>query len=192
MANRRKRRDPPPPRRPLLRELWTAVLTHVRHHVVAYLPALVPIAFFVLAHLFGLAAALLECSGILSPEQMLHKPVVTWAVYGFLPLLLCSYVGFFVSARLILAPLAQRFPSWSAWVQQSVAAAVHALVVALALFLLLGSGLGRIAGSLTVVLGLAAGLGNWLLYRFLVAAPQERASSTVKGSSGDSSDDVRV
>jgi len=146
--------------------LRRAVSRHLNKHLVVYLPALAPLVFFFLAHGVTVLALILIKSGVLPQGQVLHKTLVTWAVYGILPLLLCSYGCFFAVARPATGVLARRFPEWTPTRLTLAAGAAYGAAVGLALLVLLEPGsLLRVLFLLTV--GMATGLGNWLLYRKL-------------------------
>ena len=71
-----------------------AFIQHVKKSGTAYAPALAPLVFFFLAHFVSLLAFVFLKAGALRQEQLVHKTVVTWAVFGFLPLLLsCGPTG---------------------------------------------------------------------------------------------------
>ena len=152
--------------------LRKAVSQHFSKHLVLYVPALVPLAFFFLAHGVTLLTLILIKSGVLQPGQGLHKIVVTWAVYGFLPLLLCSYGCFFAVARPATVILQRRFPEWPPAMLTLAGGTAYGAVTGLALLLLLASGSpGR--ALVLFAIGMATGQGNWFLYRKLTAAPPD-------------------
>lgn len=146
--------------------LRKALSQHVRKHVVCYVPALAPLAFFLLAHGLTLCTLVLFRSGLLHQEQLVHKTLVTWAVYGFLPLLLCSYLGFFAVGRVAQAILERKYSHWSQKALTLTAGAAYGAAVGVCLLLLLAPDTW-LNGLLVLLIGMAAGLGNWFFYRKL-------------------------
>lgn len=164
-----RRRQPPPPRRrgSLAAALKQAMNHHFKDHVAWYVPAVFPFFFFILAHLLTLVAFVLIRYHVVPENQSLYHTMVTWSVYGLLPLLLCSYLCFFVLARPGRAYLARKFP-------QRPVAGLHVMLgilygagVGLALLILLQPGFSP-KSLLIFLLGMAVGLGNWLVYRKLM------------------------
>ncbi|NLX18458.1 MAG: hypothetical protein GXY53_04135 [Desulfobulbus sp.] len=148
---------------PALRSL---LFGHIRRRFVIYLPACVPLILFVLAHFGTLLTVILIQSGLLAQGQ-LHKVMITWAVYGLLPLLFCSYGCFFAIARPAAGLLERKFPDTSPFVRTLAVGALYGGGVSLALVMLLEANtILRICLLATV--GLLTGLGNWLVYRSLV------------------------
>lgn len=134
-----------------------------------YIPACAPIAVLLLAHLLTLLGFLFIHVHMASPVQELYKILVTWAVYGFVPLLFCSYLCYFVLARPGLALLARKLPHWSDGQLHLVNGLIYGAGIGLVLLLLLQPGVG--AKALMIFLtGLVVGLCNWLLYRKLAPA----------------------
>ncbi len=136
---------------------------HVQKHIALYAPALSPVLFFILAHVLTLLTLVLMKTGVVQSDQGVCKTVVTWAVYGFIPFLLCSYGTFFLAARPAAVALERKRPDWSVTRQHLATGAVYGAVLIAALFLLLGpdSWIGRL---LLFFIGAAAGQGNWLFY----------------------------
>jgi hypothetical protein len=169
MSTKRNRRHVPrQPRGSLLAELRKTLAQHFRAHVAWYLPALTPVVLFLLAHLLTLLAFFLTKSGEAYQDQELHKTMVTWAVYGFLPLLLSSYLCFFVVARPAIGVLARKFPLWTDAALHLSAGGAYGLAIGLSLFLLLMPAT-LLNALLILLIGLAVGQGNWFVYRRLVA-----------------------
>ena len=110
-------------------------------------------------------------SGVM-PEHLMPKTVVTWAVYGFLPLLLCSYGCFFAVARPVTSLLERKCLHLSATMLTLAAGAVYGAAIGSALFLLLEP--GTVLNALFLLgIGMATGLGNWFLYRKLTVVATE-------------------
>ncbi len=166
MRTKRNRRGVRRARVPLAVLLRTAVSRHVRNRLVLYVPALVPLLLFLVAHLLGLLVLVCIKSGLLPQEQSIHKTVVTWAFYGFLPLLFSSYCCFFAVARPVAGLLPHKFPDWSASTQMLSSGAAYGAAMGLLLLLLLEPRTSTNAVFLLLV-GLATGLGNWFFYRKL-------------------------
>jgi hypothetical protein len=159
----------------LIRRLRQRIARHLKNHLIIYVPAAVPLAFFVIAHALTLVTVILIKSGVLPQSQILHKTVVTWAVYGVLPLLLCSYGCFFAVARPTTGILGQKFPEWPQERLTWTAGAVYGTAVVLALLILLTPG-SPLRMFFLLVIGMVTGQGNWLLYRKLTVVPtQEQA-----------------
>jgi hypothetical protein len=122
--------------------------------------------FFFLAHIVTLLAFVFMQTGVLPKEQLVHKTVVTWAVYGFLPLLLSSYLCFYAVARPAVGVLARKFPLWSDETCNLATGTVYGVAIGLLLLLLLKPAAG-FGALLLLLVGLGAGLGNWFFYRKL-------------------------
>lgn len=137
---------------------------HLRRHRLYYVPLLAPLILFLLAHLVTLLALMLIKSGVLTGEHVMVKTVVTWAVYGFLPLLLCSYLCFFTVARPAIGILARVCADWPSIGRDLTIGGVYGLVMGLTLALLLGPDTW-LKGMTVMGIGLAAGQGNWFFYR---------------------------
>ena len=114
MSNKRNQRGAVKSRGSFTAEARRAAGEHLRRHAAWHAPAASPVALFFFAHLLTLAAFALMKSGVLQQDQLDHKSLVIWSVYGFLPLLLCSYLCFFVVARPVAGFLERRFPDWTA------------------------------------------------------------------------------
>lgn len=153
--------------RSILYGLRKAITRHFINNSAPYAPALSPLVFFFLAHIITLLALLFMQTGILQKDYILHKTMVTWAVYGFLPFLLCSYVSFYCIARPVADLLARRFPFWSSSILNISSGGAYGLAVGLFLVLLLKPHTG-LSIFLLFFIGLAAGQGNWFFYRKLV------------------------
>jgi hypothetical protein len=144
-----------------------AFTEHIKKNGTSYAPAALPILFFFLAHIITLLILVFIKTGMLHVNQTVCKTVVTWAVYGFLPLLLCSYVSFYFVARPAMGMLARRFPLWSAMVLNLSAGAAYGTALGTALVLLLKPEVWF--GTLVLFfIGIVAGEGNWFFYRKLV------------------------
>lgn len=150
----------------ILNGIRKALAQHVQKYVAFYAPALSPVLFFLLAHVLALLTLVLMKTGVLQSDQGVCKTVVTWAVYGFIPFLLCSYGSFFLAARPAAVMLARKYPDWSVTLQILATGAVYGAVLVAALVLLLSpdSWIGRF---LLVCIGVAAGQANWYFYRRL-------------------------
>jgi hypothetical protein len=134
--------------------------------MVVYLPALAPLVFFFLAHGITLFTLILVKSGVLPQGQAMHKTLVTWAVYGFLPLLLCSYGCFFAVARPATGLLERRFPEWTPARLSLAAGGAYGAAIGIALLLLLAPK-ALLSALFLLTIGMATGLANWFLYRKL-------------------------
>lgn len=166
MRTTRNRRGVRRARVPLAVALRTAVSRHVRNHLVLYVPAFVPLLVFLVAHLLALVVVICIKSGVLQQEQLIHKTVVTWAFYGFLPLLLSSYCCFFAVARPVTGLLQHKFPDWSTPMHTLASGAAYGAAMGMLLLLLLAPRTPLNAVFLLLV-GIATGLGNWFFYRKL-------------------------
>lgn len=166
MGVRRKRKSVPRARGSLTREARQAINQHVREHAAWYAPAVSAVAFFLFAHLLTLLAFFLMKSGGMHQEQDVHKIIVTWAVYGFLPLLLCSYLCFFAVARPVTGLLARKCSFWTTTTMHLVTGAVYGAAIGLALLLLLVPDTWFNV-LLVFCIGVATGEGNWFFYRKL-------------------------
>ncbi|WP_028317343.1 hypothetical protein [Desulfobulbus elongatus] len=151
-----------------------AIGRHLRKHLVIYVPAAAPLIFVLLAHGITVATLVLIRSGVLPQGLGLHKTLVTWGVYGFLPLLLCSYGCFFAVARPVTGLLTRRYPEWPPAGLTVVSGAAYGAAVALVLLLLLAPG-STLRVFFLLLIGMATGLGNWWLYRALTVAPPQTA-----------------
>lgn len=168
MSSKRNQRSAAKSRGSLTAGAWRAAGEHLRRHAAWHAPAASPVALFFFAHLLTLAAFALMKSGVLQQDQLDHKSLVIWSVYGFLPLLLCSYLGFFVVARPVAGILARKFPDWPAVRLDLASGAAYGVAVAASLLLLLQPG-AWLNGGLVLLVGLGSGLGNWFMYRKLTA-----------------------
>ncbi len=182
MRTKRNRHNVRRTRVNLLSSLRRAIAGHVIGRLVLYLPALVPLVLFILAHTVTLVTLILIKSGVMPQGQVMHKTLVTWAVYGFLPLLICSYGCFFAVARPVTATLARRFPDWMPATLTLAGGTAYGLAVTAALMYLLEPA-SPLRVLFLLAIGMATGLGNWWVYRKLtVAAVQEVQPSTEHGS----------
>jgi len=166
MRTKKNRRGVRRARVPLAVALRTAVSRHIRSRLVLYVPALVPLLLFLVAHLLALLVLICIKSGVLHQEQSMHKTAVTWAFYGFLPLLLSSYCCFFAVARPVAGLLPHKFPDWSMPMHTLTVGAAYGASMGVLLLLLLEPRTPMNAVFLMVV-GIATGLGNWFFYRKL-------------------------
>ena len=90
------------------------------------------------------------------------RTLLTWAVFGFLPFLVLSYLAFFLAARPLADLLARRQASLPAAVG-FLPPAGYGVAIACGMFLLLRP--GHWPGDLALLLCcLAAGTLNWFLY----------------------------
>ena len=178
MRTKNNRRNVRRTRVSLATTLRRAVTGHLVGRLAVYLPALVPLTLFVLAHLLFLVALILLKSGILPPGQTMHKTLVTWAVYGILPLLFCSYGCFFAVARPASAVLARRFAQWTPATLTLAGGAGYGLSVATTLLIVLEPR-SPLRVLFLLAIGMVTGLGNWWVYRKLtVTAVDEVQTST--------------
>jgi hypothetical protein len=138
----------------------------VRKHLVVYVPALLPTVFVLFAHLVSLLTVIFIKSGFLGHEQLLHKTFVTWAIYGFLPLVLCSYCCFFAVARPVTGILERRFPLWSASMLTVSSGTIYGTAMGAFLFVLLEP--ATVLNTVFLLfIGMVVGQGNWFFYRKL-------------------------
>ena len=175
MRSKKYQRGAAKTRGSLVAEARKAASEHLRRHAAWHAPAASPVALFFFAHLLTLAAFALMKSGILQQEQLDHKSLVIWSVYGFLPLLLCSYLCFFAVARPVAGILARRFPDWTTTSLELASGAAYGAAVAVSLIALLQPDTW-LSAALVLLIGLASGQGNWFIYRKLTAVaacPQE-------------------
>lgn len=167
--NAPRRRRPPKRKRV---SIIAALLQGIRHHLVTrvawYVPAVAPVLLFILAHVLTLIVFILIHCGLFSQNPALYETMVTWAVYGFFPLLLCSYGCFYALARPGISFLAKRFPHWSVSNLHLANGCVYGAGTGLALLALLQPGVG-LKSLLLFLIGLISGVGNWQLYLRLVA-----------------------
>jgi hypothetical protein len=119
-----------------------------------------------MAHLLTLLALICIKSGVLQQEQLIHKTVVTWAVYGFFPLLLCSYCCFFAVAKPVTGLLERKFPHWSPSMLTLSSGAAYGAAMGILLLLLLEPRT-LLSAVFLLVIGIVNGLGNWFFYRKL-------------------------
>lgn len=151
-----------------------AIARHIRKHLIVYVPVTAPLFFFILANGVAVVTLILIKSGVLPHNLTLHKILLTWGVYGFLPLLLCSYGCFFAVARPVIGLLERKFPEWMPVRLTLVSGAAYGTAIALVLLLLLASdSMQRV--FFLLLIGMMTGLGNWLLYRRLTGAFEQAA-----------------
>lgn len=127
-----------------------------------------PLLLFFLAHLLTLIAFVLIRYELIPQDPVLYKTAVTWAVYGFIPLLLSSYCCFYALARPGIAFLARQFSQWSVSNLHLANGCVYGIGMGLALLVMLQPGIG-LKSLILFLIGLVNGLGTWQLYRRLVA-----------------------
>ena len=140
-----------------------ALVQHVQKNSASYAPAFLPIVFFLLAHVSTLVVRLLQ------QDQVVCKTIVTWAVYGFLPLLLCSYGAFYLVARPMVGVLERKFSYWSGTVQNLGVGVTYGAAIGIALALPLNKSVPLWGTLLLLVIGMAVGQGNWFFYRRLMS-----------------------
>lgn len=174
MQTRRNQRGRQRVRVAIIPALRRSLARHFRSHLKLYVPAILPLLLFVLAHGGTLLTLILIKSGVISQGQVVHKTVVTWAVYGILPLLFCSYVCFFALARPATAFLVRRFPDWAPLQHTMAVGVLYGGGVSVALMLLLEPNT-ILRFCFLLVIGMSTGLGNWVFYRRLTL-PSEQTS----------------
>ncbi len=163
-----QRRRPPKRKKVSIRAALSQGLRHLLTARVGwYAPAVVPVLLSILAHLLTLVAFLLIRCGLVSQNPMLYTNMITWGVYGFIPLLLCSYAVFFVLTRVGIQALVQKLPHWSTVSLHLAIGGGYGIATGLALLLLLQPGVGP-KSLLLFLVGLISGLGNWYFYRKLL------------------------
>lgn len=168
MKNRRNHRVVKKSKFSLPSSLGTAFIQHVKKNVTSYAPALAPIGFFFLAHLVTLLLFICMKIGVLPKDQLLHKAVVTWAVYGLLPFLLSSYLCFYFVARPSVKMLERKLPDWPPDKLDWASGAVYGVALGILLEVLLKpTAFG--SGMMLLLIGIAAGQGNWFFYRKVTA-----------------------
>lgn len=135
---------------------------HVRRHPRLYAPAGAPILFLFVAHVVSLPALVLTRSGGTEGFGAACRTLLAWAVFGFLPFLVLSYLAFFLAARPLADLLARRQASLPSAVG-FLPPAGYGVAIACGMFLLLRP--GHWPGDLALLLCcLAAGTLNWFLY----------------------------
>ena len=181
MRTKRNQRGVQRARVPLVLALRKVIARHVRKYLAVYVPALLPFAFVILAHFLILFVWVLMKSGILRPEHLALKTVVTWAFYGFPLLLLSSYLCFFAVARPVIGVLERKFPLWSVTMLNLSSGGVYGVTIGLFLLLLLEprSWLNAI---FLLLIGMAVGQGNWYCYRKLTVVDASINGQQPKGS----------
>lgn len=138
------------------------LLQHVRRHPRLYVPAGAPVLFLLLAHVLSLPVLALTGGGGSEGIGLACRTLLTWAVFGFLPFLVLSYLAFFLAARPLADLLARRQASLPAAVG-FLPPAGYGVAIACGMFLLLRP--GHWPGDLALLLCcLAAGTLNWFLY----------------------------
>lgn len=172
MQTRRNQRGRQRVRVAIIPALRRSLAQHLRSHLKLYVPASLPLLLFVLAHGGTLLTIILIKSGVLSQDQVVHKTVVTWAVYGILPLLFCSYVCFFALARQATGFLVRRFPDWAPLQHTLAVGVLYGGGVSVALMLLLEPNT-FLRFCFLLVIGMSTGVGNWFFYRRLTLPPEQ-------------------
>jgi len=175
--NKRNRRNTRKARISPVSAVRKAIGQHLRKHLTIYVPAVMPLFFFLLAHAITVATLILIKAGVLPQDLELHKTLVTWGVYGLLPLSLCSYGCFFAVGRPVTGLLARKFPGWMPGILTLLSGVAYGAAVALVLLLLLAPGSMQRIFFLAPV-GMATGLGNWWLYRSLTGASAKAVQPT--------------
>ncbi|MCL1980300.1 MAG: hypothetical protein FWG62_04395 [Proteobacteria bacterium] len=169
MKNKKKRRNTKRARVSPISAVRKAIGHHLKKYLIIYVPAVMPLFFFFLAHAITMVTLVLIKSGVLPQNLTLHKTLVTWGVYGLLPLLLCSYGCFFAVAKPVCGFLARKFPEWMPTTLTLASGGAYGAAVALVLLLLLAPGsLPRV--FFLLLIGTTIGLGNWWLYHTLTGA----------------------
>lgn len=150
----------------------TALGQGVRHLLTTrvgwYAPAVFPVLLSIFAHLLTLITFLLMRCGLVAENQMLYINMITWAVYGFVPLLLCSYAGFLMLARPGIQMLAQKLPHWSVASLHLANGCIYGTATGLGMLALLQPGVGP-KSLLLFLVGLISGMGNWWFFHKLVS-----------------------
>lgn len=175
MHTRRNQRGRQRERVAVIKALRSGLTQHFRTRLMAYVPASLPVLLFILAHGGILLTLILIKSGVLSQAQAVHKTMVTWAVYGILPLFFCSYLCFFVLARPLSDLLTRRFSEWSPLHHTLIVGLLYGVGVSLALMLLFKPNTMQHFCFLLAI-GMSTGLGNWFLYRCLTVVPLQQIS----------------
>ncbi|WP_310600688.1 hypothetical protein [Desulfobulbus sp.] len=169
MKNKRNRRNTRRVRISPVSAVRKVLVQHLKKYLIVYVPAVMPLFFFFLAHGITVVTLILIKSGALPQGLALHKTLVTWGVYGVMPLLLCSYGCFFAVARPAAGLLARKFPQWMPDTLTLASGVAYGAAVALVLLLLLApASIPRV--FFLLLIGMTTGLGNWWLYRALTGA----------------------
>lgn len=142
-----------------------AFVLHVKKNRLLYAPALAPIVVFCLGPVVFLLASVLMKMGVVQKEHLVHKAVVTWAFFGFPLLLLISYLCFYGVARFAVGIWARTFPLWTPMMLNLSTGAAYGAGIGILLVLVCKP--GAWFSVLLLLIGLAAGLGNWFFYRKL-------------------------
>jgi hypothetical protein len=143
------------------------IFQHVERHSWLYAPACAPVLFLLLAHMVSLPALVLTRVGGTEGVGAASRTLLTWAVFGFLPFLVLSYLAFFLVARPFATLLARRQFALPARTSDLLPAVGYGATIAMGMFSLLRP--GNWPGDLALLLCcLAAGGLNWFLYRWLV------------------------
>ncbi len=137
---------------------------HVKKHPAVYAPAVAPVLLLLCAHVISIPAHMVLKTAGLMQYQNVFDSMLTWGVYGFLPLVLVSYTAFHGVARPFAGLLARRWPAIPAAVFALAPGVAYGVVAGVGFLALLrpGSGVGTL---LLLLFCLLTGIVNWFFYR---------------------------
>lgn len=146
--------------------LAKSLLAHVRRHPLIYAPAVGPVVLVLLTHIIAVPAHILFKSSARINAMTLVDSILTWSVYGFLPLLLLSYGCFHGVARSVAQMLKQQWDNAPPAVIGLLPGIAYGAVAAMAFLILLRPGSEYIELAIFTVC-LLIGMLNWFVYRLL-------------------------
>ena len=140
------------------------LVRHVKKHPAAYAPAVAPVLLLLCAHVISIPAHMVLKTAGLMQYQNVFDSMLTWGVYGFLPLVLVSYAAFHGVARPVASLLARKWPAMSATMFGLAPGAAYGVVAGIGFLALLRPG-SEVGTLLLLLFCLLTGIVNWLFYR---------------------------
>ena len=159
--------------------LAKSLLRHVIRHPLVYAPAAGPVALVLLAHIVAVPTHILLKSSAQINALALVDSVLTWSVYGFLPLLLLAYGGFHAVARPVAQILRQRWEDAPPVALSLLPGVAYGAVAGMGFLLLLRPG-SELAELVVFAICLLIGILNWFVYRQLCPEDVGRPDTAIE------------
>lgn len=144
-----------------------------------YAPAAGPVGLVLLTHIIAVPAHILFKSSAQMNALALVDSILTWSVYGFLPLLLLSYCCFHGVARSVARIVKQHWDTAPPMMLSLLPGVTYGAVAAMGFLILLRPGTEFVALVIFAVC-LLIGMLNWFVYRQLSRNDSHRTDATIE------------
>ena len=146
--------------------LAASLLRHIKRHPLIYAPLAGPVLLVLLAHMIAVPAHILLKSSAHGEAMAIVDAMLTWSVYGFLPLLLLSYASFHAVARPVVRILRQHWESAPPVAFNMLPGTAQGAIAGMGFLILLRPG-SELAELVLFGICLLIGMLNWFVYRRL-------------------------